>query len=111
MISGLGKDPVQTIKVRLANANRVLGRDPANADARRLRAAIEEDRELLRHRHEHVDMIARQHAAHDFHAIFSADLPDDLADPLPHQGGANRQAMETLPQRKHPVRMNRKTAY
>lgn len=43
MISGLDKDPMETIKVRLANANRVLARDPNNADAQRLRAAIEEE--------------------------------------------------------------------
>ncbi|MBV1869240.1 MAG: hypothetical protein KUG69_15250 [Marinosulfonomonas sp.] len=48
MISGLGNNPMQTIKVRLANANRVLARDPTNADARRLRGAIEE--ELTRRR-------------------------------------------------------------
>lgn len=43
MISGLAEDSLQTIKVRLSNANRVLTSDPMNADAKRLRTAIEEE--------------------------------------------------------------------
>jgi len=43
MISGLGKDSAQTLKVRLSNAKRVLGNDPTNVDAIRLLTAIEEE--------------------------------------------------------------------
>lgn len=48
VISGLDKEPMKTIKVRLANANRILARDPNNADAQRLCAAIEEELTLRR---------------------------------------------------------------
>ena len=41
------------------------------------------DGQFRRHRHEHVDVIARQHALDDLDAILSTDLPDDLPDTQP----------------------------
>jgi hypothetical protein len=40
-------------------------------------------RQLWRHRHEHVDMIARQHASDNVNVIFRADLPDDVSHAQP----------------------------
>lgn len=40
------------------------------------------DGDMGRHRDEHVDVIARQHALDDLHAHFTADLPDDVPHPL-----------------------------
>lgn len=41
MISGLPQVSVKSLKDRLANADRILARDPKHADALRLRSAIE----------------------------------------------------------------------
>ena len=80
MISGLGNDPVQTIKVRLANAKRVLARDSSNADAKRLRAAIEE--ELTRRRlanRKKVGALWWEPHGPDFPEFFAYETADSTA--------------------------------